>query len=196
MKVLFVAAMAAGVLLSCNDRDSSQQTATVTDSSNLVNAHPGMEGGNSPSQPATADSVSSNFLMKAADGGLAEVMAGQQAQGKAVNESVKMFAGMMVNDHTGANGTVKQLAEERQLALPAAPSAEQQRAIDAVAQKSGAAFDKAYMDMMVKDHKKTISLFREAGGSTNDQPVKAFINETLPRLQVHLDSAVAIQKRL
>jgi putative membrane protein len=52
------------------------------------------------------------------------------------------------------------------------------------------------MDMMVRDHKKTIDDFKDAQNNTNDADVKAWIEKTLPTLQMHLDSAQAIQKAL
>src|ERR1044071_2873332 len=69
----------------------------------------------------TTDEASTNFLVKAADGGMAEIALGEIAKQKATNSSVKQFASMMVNDHSGANGQVKSLAAQRNVTLPATP---------------------------------------------------------------------------
>ena len=100
----------------------------------------------------------------------------------------------MVNDHTGANAQVKSLSAARGIVLPPAPSPEHQQKADQVGQKTGKAFDAAYMDMMVDDHKKTISLFEKASKETKDNEVKTFIEQTLPKLRAHLDSAQAVRK--
>jgi uncharacterized protein (DUF305 family) len=55
-------------------------------------------------------------------------------------------------------------------------------------------FDKAYMTMMVSDHKKDVSDFRNASKSLKDSTIKGFAARTLPVLQMHLDSAQAISK--
>lgn len=143
-----------------------------------------------------ADQASADFLVKAADGGMAEVECGQLAQSKATNAKVKSFASMMVNDHTGANAQVKSLAGARNITLPTSVSDEHKKAKDELSKKSGADFDKAYMDQMVDDHQKTINLFEKASGDVNDAEVKTFADNTLPKLRMHLDSAKAIRSSL
>jgi putative membrane protein len=142
------------------------------------------------------DAASSAFLMKVAGVGMAEVALGQDAQQKAINQSVKDFASMMVQDHTAANDKVKSLATQRNVTLPGSVDADHQKMIDDLNKKSGKAFDKSYIDAMVKGHEKVIKDFQDASGAVGDTEVKAFINNTLPTLQTHLDSAKAIQKRL
>ena len=204
MKILSIMSIAGSCLLfaACNnDSKTSTSEQSSTDSATGVSA---TTSNNMPDTATTtttvptetADAGSADFLMKAADGGMAEVAAGQVAQGKAVNESVKMFAGMMVNDHTGANQQVKDLSSKLQVTLPAEPSEEHKKAIAETGKKEGKAFDKAYMTMMVADHKKTIALFKDGASKAGNAQVKDFITATLPKLQVHLDSAQAIQKRL
>jgi len=197
MKRHFFAVLAATALFACNDSETKTTTDSNTDSSASMNADTAASTTNN-STPATmtADSATSQFLMKAADGGMAEVSAGEMAQNKATHADVKMFASMMVQDHTGANQQVKTLSSQRQVMLPAAPSEEHTKKIAETSKMSGKAFDKAYMDMMVADHKKTIALFQSASGNVGDAEVKTFITQTLPKLQTHLDSAQAIRKRL
>jgi putative membrane protein len=144
----------------------------------------------------TTDEESTNFLVKAADGGLAEVALSEQAQQKATNNSVKQFAQMMVNDHSGANTQVKSLAVQRNVTLPATPGSDHQGKIEDLSKKNGADFDRSYMNTMIDDHQKTIDLFEDASGDVKDAEVKTFIDNTLPKLRMHLDSAKAIQKRL
>ena len=56
---------------------------------------------------------------------------------------------------------------------------------------SGAEFDRAYMDHMVKDHKKDIAEFRKQASSGKDPEIKAFAAKSLPTLQEHLKMAEA-----
>lgn len=175
-------------LWACNNegKDSVEQA----DSANKANR------GESARSPVATDAESTDFLVKAADGGMAEVQLGELGQQNAVNAKVKDFAAMMVHDHSLANDQVKALAGQRNVTLPATVSDENKNKRDDLAKKSGKDFDKAFMSTMVSDHEKTIRLFKDAAEKANDVEVKTFANNTLPKLQQHLDSAKAIQKRL
>jgi putative membrane protein len=146
--------------------------------------------------PITTDEESTKFLVKAADGGMAEVQLGELAQQKAANAKVKDFGAMMVHDHSMANDQVKTLAAQRNVTLPDSVSDEHKKTMNNLMKKTGRDFDKAYMSAMVSDHEKTIDLFKDASEKANDPDVKTFANNTLPKLQQHLDSAKAVQKIL
>lgn len=138
----------------------------------------------------------SNFLVKAADGGLAEVAAGKIGEEKAVSKGVKDFAGQMVKDHNAVNDEVKSLASKLNITLPGAPGEDHQKSIADLGGKKATAFDKDFIDMMVKDHKNTIDLFKDASDDDIDADVKAFVNATIPRLEAHLARADSLQKIL
>jgi putative membrane protein len=148
------------------------------------------------SKTIATDPESTDFLVKAANGGMAEVETSQVAQQKAAHARVKDFASMMVHDHTAANDQVKTLAAQRNVTLPATPGDDKKKVLDDLNKKTGTAFDKDYMKTMVNDHQSTIDLFENASGKVNDTEVKAFIDNTLPKLRTHLDSAKAVQKLL
>ena len=59
------------------------------------------------------------FMKEAAQGGMAEVALGQLAVEKASNADVKKFGQRMVDDHSKANDKLKQLASQKNVALPA-----------------------------------------------------------------------------
>src|SRR6185312_1533412 len=92
------------------------------------------------------------FAMEAAMGGMAEVKKGQLAVEKASNPDVKAFGQKMVDDHTKANEELKEVASKESIDLPTSLDAKQQAMVDKLSKLSGAAFDKAYMKDMVKDH--------------------------------------------
>jgi putative membrane protein len=58
---------------------------------------------------------------------------------------------------------------------------------------SGQAFDRAYLDEMVKHHQKDIEEFERAAQSDNPQ-VRAFAERTLPTLRQHLERAQQLQQ--
>jgi len=156
---------------------------------------------NSPTTPAgstkSADQNGANrlgsadqaFVMKAAVGGLAEVELGRLAQSQGSSADVKQFGTRMVTDHSKANDELMQIASRKGITLPTSLDAKQQATRDKLAKLSGAAFDKAYMDDMVKDHREDVSEFRKESESGQDADVKAFAGKTLPTLEEHLKMA-------
>ena len=131
------------------------------------------------------------FAEKAAAGGAAEVEGGRVAEQRASSDKVKQFGARMVQDHSKANDELKQIAAGKGLQLPAAPDAHHQQEMAKLQKLSGAEFDRAYMDHMVKDHKKDVAEFRKQADSGKDPQIKAFAAKTLPTLQEHLKMAEA-----
>ena len=142
-------------------------------------------------QGAAVPAPDREFAQKAAAGGPAEVEGGKVAEQKAANEKVKQFGARMVQDHGKANEELKQLASGKGLQLPTAPDAHQQQEMAKMQKLSGAEFDKAYMDHMVKDHKKDVAEFRKQASSGKDPDLKAFAAKPLPTLEEHLKLAEA-----
>jgi len=143
---------------------------------------------------AAVDNESSDFAVKAANGGMMEVQLGELAQKNASSARVKAFGQMMVNDHSKANNDLKTLAASKNIILPDSVSGPQKDHIDELQQKTGTDFDKAYMDMMVDDHKEDVDMFEKASNNLKDADLKSFAATTLPTLRNHLDSAQVIQE--
>jgi len=179
--------MFASALFACNNE--AKDPVEKADSLNEVKQDAGP-------QAIQTDQETTDFLVKAANGGMAETETGKMAESKATSADVKRFAAMMVMDHTGANSQVMALASARNVTLPTMVSDDKKENAAKLAEKSGKQFDKDYMDLMVKDHKETITLFEKGYDNSKDAEVKTFINNTLPKLKQHLDSAQAIQKML
>ena len=136
--------------------------------------------------PAVADS---RFATNAASGGLAEVKLGELAQEKASSAAVKEFGKRMVNDHTKAGEKLKETARSENISLPTELKASDQAAYDRLAKLSGTEFDRAYMQMMVKDHEEDVAEFKKEASGGKDQALKSFAAETLPTLEDHLKEA-------
>ena len=200
-KSLIILALPLCFLFACNNEGGQKNTESSDTSydkdkaNGYTNPDAQIPAGDTNTVNNSGSISSSDFLMQAADGGMAEVEAGKMAQKQARDAGVKRFATMMVTDHTAANTKVKSLAATHNVTLPAAPSDHHKQMAADMKQKKGADFDKAYMDMMVTDHQTTIALFEKATGAPDDD-VKQFANETLPKLRMHLDSAQAVRSRL
>jgi len=139
--------------------------------------------------PLLAASADSSFVMKAAEGGQAEVQMAQLAQTKASNQAVKDLANKLVTDHTKANDNLKPIASKDNVTWPTGMSAKEQAEYNKLQALSGADFDRAYVNYEIKDHKQDINLFQHEANHGNDSQVKAWASENLPTLQEHLRMA-------
>jgi len=137
-----------------------------------------------------------DFATKAAAGGMMEVDLGQLAASKATSNDVKDFGNRMVSDHGKAGDELKSLASQKGLTLPATPSAEETKTSTDLSKKNGAAFDKAYMSDMVKDHEKDAKEFEKASKNVKDPDLKSWATQTLTVVQDHLKMAKEINGKL
>ena len=141
-----------------------------------------------------ADAESADFLVKAANGEMAVVKLGEVASQKAMHKKVKEMGEMMIKDHTAGNDELKKLAAGRNVSLPETIGGDMQKQVEELGGKKGKDFDRAYISQMIKDHEETISLFKRATEKVNDPDIRTFANNTLPKLQEHLDSFKVVQK--
>src|SRR6059036_89676 len=124
------------------------------------------------------------FMKKAARGGMMEVAMGNLAAQNGQSDDVKSFGKRMVTDHSKANEELKSIAAKKGVKLPSK-------------EPSGKwSSDKAYMDMMVKDHEKDLAEFQEEASTGTDPDVKKFAEDTAKVVQEHLDLAKQTQSKL
>ncbi len=126
------------------------------------------------------------FIRQAGEGGLSEVTLAKLAKEKASDSQVKSFADQMLADHSKANDKLKAIANRKGYTVPTALPQDKQKVVDELSSKSGAEFDKAYVEQMVKDHENTVSLFTSAEGLVEDSDLSGFVREMLPTLEQHL----------
>ena len=155
-----------------------------------------MSKSTSPMSSSKMSSGDSKFAKMAAMGGMDEVQLGQLAAQKASDPDVKSFGQKMVDDHSKANDQLKQIASQKGMTLPADLSTMQKHDMDKLSKLSGAAFDSAYVSMMVKDHKKDIADFQKEANSGKDSDLKGFASSTLPTLQDHLKMVQDISAKM
>jgi len=145
------------------------------------------------SSSAFAQGADQKFIKEAIEGNLAEVQMGQLAQQNGQSQGVKDFGQMLVTDHGQANTKAQSVAQSMNVTPPTEPNAKQKKEHNKMSKLSGAAFDKAFAQHMVADHKKDIAAFQKETKSKN-QAVASFASETLPTLQKHLQTAQSLQK--
>jgi putative membrane protein len=133
-----------------------------------------------------AKSADHNFVMKMAQGGMAEVELGKLAVKNGGSQDVKSLGQRMVDDHGKAGDELKAIAEKKNITWPPQLDAKSQALHDKLAALNGDAFDRAYLSAMLSDHKKDAAELRTESKSGKDPDVKAWAAKVLPTVEDHL----------
>lgn len=133
-----------------------------------------------------------DFYRQALDGGRKEVAAATLASANASDAGVKSYADMLVKNHTAMNQQVATAAGQADAAAPAPDAG----ATADLQGRTGADFDRAFVDMMVMDHEKTIALFENAAQNASTDQAKSLAQGALPKLRAHLQAARDLQAKL
>jgi putative membrane protein len=131
------------------------------------------------------------FAQMAEQINLTEIALGTHAQSKGKRGEVQQFGKQMVTDHTAAN---KKLATAAKTKLSGALDAKHQSKVDKLKDMSGDAFDRAYMEEMVRGHQMAAALFEHEASHGKDTALKAYAAEILPGVKTHLQKAQQIWK--
>lgn len=196
--LLLSVAVAAALAAGCR-RDDDQAAAGAYDADSAaattppaVTADDAMGGMGDATGVATGPITDADFYRQALDGGRKEVAAATLAQGSAQDAGVKAYADTLVKDHTAMNQQVQAAAGQADAAAPAPDAG----ATAGLQGRAGADFDRAFVDMMVADHQKTIALFENAAQNASTDQAKSLAQEALPKLREHLRTAQDLQGKL
>jgi putative membrane protein len=179
------------IILGCN---SNQQTAPVASDSTQSNRDSATD--TSARMPSTVSDSDAKFAVDAANAGMTEVELGKIAQENSSNKEITDFGAMMIKDHTAAGDELKKIALSKHITLPTAIAADNQQKISDLSKKKGNAFDRAYIEMMVKGHEKVAAMFENESKNGSDPDLKGFASRTLNVIHTHLDTAKKCQSNL
>ncbi|SDS21318.1 putative membrane protein [Mucilaginibacter mallensis] len=184
-KLSYVLMIAAGALTfqSCNHgAKDAKESADSLNKTKDTTANAAATGG------IAVNSDDAKFATAAANGGMAEVEFAKLALTKTSNAQIKDFANMMVTDHGKANDTLAAIAKTKNITLPTMCDSATMKKMDDVGKKTGADFDKAYVDAMIGGHKKALTLMQDEAKNGTDPQLKAFAAKVAPTVQMHLDA--------
>lgn len=136
------------------------------------------------------------FMDKAALGGLAEVELGKLASERAANPEVKELAQTIVQDHEKSNDQLKQIAQSKGAKLPQELDRAHKRERDRLSKLTGAEFDRAYVQTMLKEHDKDIKEFQNQAQKGKDPDLKKFATDNVPVLKQHRQRAQELQAKV
>jgi len=134
-----------------------------------------------------------DFINDASAKGMADIEASRLAHLKSESKEVKDYTIVVINDRTTANQHLAKIAKK--LDLPVAPREE---VVDKAKElmpevKDGTTFDQAYVASQVQTTQEAISQIEQEAQNTDVPEIKAFAEETLPKLQNHLQMAKSLQ---
>lgn len=134
--------------------------------------------------PSFAKMDADEFVKKAAMGGMFEVQSSQIALDQAESDHVRTFAQEMVNDHEAANETLKSIAAQAGIEVPAQLDQKHQAKLEKL-QAADANFEKQYVNMQVEAHDTAIKLYETYARDGDNEALKEFAQQTLPTLEEH-----------
>ena len=150
------------------------------------------------SAPAFAEDKMSNddasAMKQVAQSSLNEIAAGKKGAEKAQSPDVKSFAQKMVDDHTKMFEDLRALAKTKGVALPQDANMKDLAQMKMIERKSGAEFDKDYMEHMVKDHEKDIQDAQNIASKAKDAEFKAAVQQAIPVMKQHLELAQRLSR--
>jgi putative membrane protein len=129
------------------------------------------------------------FVMSALRNGMLGVEASKIAQTRASDETVKSFAGKMVEQHGKANDELTTLARKHSLVVPTTLSDDGNRKLEKLRDESAADFDEQYLELMVDTHKDAVDIYEKQMKRDQDAELQQWASKTVPTLRAHHDEA-------
>jgi len=139
------------------------------------------------------DHDDAQFAAQAATSSLTEIALGKLAIKNGLDKRVKNFGAMMIKDHAKAEEKLLALAKNKKISLPATIDSADQKTLNSLDKNTGAAFDKAYLNDMIKDHEANIKLFQSASKQLMDADLRKYAAKNLMVYKRHLDAIDVIK---
>lgn len=131
-------------------------------------------------------------IMNTAD--RSDIEGGRLAETRAVDPQVRDFGRRMVADHSAMLEENKQLSHRFDIE-PLSSAVNKQvieqhgEALDTLLNKTGAEFDRAYIDQEIERHERLVALVGKATTSASHVALKEHLRQVEPMLQDHLEAA-------
>ncbi len=133
------------------------------------------------------DRDDAQFAVQAAYTGLTEIALGKLAIKNGLDKRIKNSGAMMIKDHAKAGDKLQLIAKNKKITLPQTIDSAEQKSIDNLSKNTGAAFDKAYLNEMIKQHQANVKLFQTASKQVMDPDLRRYAAKNLLVYKRHLD---------
>ena len=142
-------------------------------------------------------SAERTFIAEAAANGLAEIDASRMMAARSADPGVKSYARQLEREHLSTNDKLKRIAEGKGIALPVIASKETKDLLDRLRGLPAVEGDQAFVrEFGIETHNKAIMLFEKEAKEGQDPQLRAFAEQTLPRLREHLTMAQQLQSKV
>ncbi|MBA4240297.1 MAG: DUF305 domain-containing protein [Sphingobacteriaceae bacterium] len=169
--------------MACQENKKPEDTKVVADNQNEYNF------------TTNSKENDAQFLVNATALNLNTIELAQLAQQKSTNDDLKSFAIMLEKDHKASIKEITSLANTKFIIIPKSMTDDGKTNFKDLTNLSTIEFEKAYTNIMVKEHQEAIILFDKASTESKDQEIKALAAATLPKLRQHLDIAITFQEK-
>ena len=133
------------------------------------------------------------FVVDAVNDNLIEISLCDLAMTRSTHQEVKDLAKALSEHHTKANNELTALAQKKNITVPSSTDLKNSE-YNALNDKKGNDFDKAYYDKIVSMHKDAVDRYEKAAQDCKDAELRNYASAQLPSLRAHLDRAMDDQK--
>ena len=143
---------------------------------------------------ASLSSADHDFLVSTAQGATYELAAAKLALTKATRSDIRSYAHTMIVDHKSLNLKLQEIAKQNGVDLPASMTDEKQQSYDHLKSLDGNAFDAAFVNYEAKDNGTDVASEQKEIETTDNAPVKAFVERLKQADTKHAKLGDALQQ--
>lgn len=132
------------------------------------------------------------FVTEASSSNSLEIAAGNLAVTNGVSEQVRSFGRQMVEEHTAVGDELMVLAESKGWSATTEMIDKHRNEVERLHNQDSSDFDEEFIDLMISSHEEAVDLFTdvaEGGRDVSDAELRAFAEQKLPSLKMHLEQA-------
>ena len=138
--------------------------------------------------PALSDA---DFVKQAAQAEEGEIDLAELARKNSSNDRIKEFAAKLDKEHRAAQAQLRMLADREDIDLPDTTT-EQNSTEVRLKGLTGAAFDRAWLEEIIKSHERAVELYTQ-GTSCGNMTLRTYAETKLPAIKEHLKEAKALR---
>jgi putative membrane protein len=155
-----------------------------------------VEIGSPTSTIAEAAMTDAPFARNAALGEIESVRFAHLAAEKTQSDVIREFAAEVEADHRQTSDGLNRAAFKKNISLPTELANRDQAVYDRLSALTGAQFDRAYMQEMVRDFQGDLTVYRREAAAGNDDLIRNYASKNIPLLEKNLDAAKHLSKIL
>ena len=149
----------------------------------------GARGGAAGATSAAAAQRDARFLRDMALGNLAEIDAGRLAAARGRSLAVRRYGEWMADDRVALEAQAARVAQARGQQPPTGADASHRAPLEDLRAMSGAGFDRAYLELALRDDADALALLREVVAQAADRRLRELAERAMPHVEQQLNEA-------